>query len=685
MAKISVDYVLNKAKSHEKKGELLEAKKLYQSVLQIFSKNERAQKGLNALKESAENNYSQNPPSEVIKRLIYLFNKGQLLTVSEEAQSLSTQFPKSFIIWNLLGSSSVQIGMLDKAINSFQKALLLQPNNAEIYNNIGVAFKEKNMFGKAIEAYDKAIYINPNYAEAFYNKGVANQDRGNLEEAIKAYASAIQFNPNYAAAFSNMGNALRDQGKLDEAKVSINKAISLQPNYPIAYTNLGNVLKDLRKFKESVEAHKKSIALKPNNPIAYNNMGIALKEQGKLDKAILAYQKAISLKPDYADPFSNIGNILKDQNKLDKALEAFKQALLIEPNHVEAYNNMGITFQDLGKLENAIMAYKKSILLKPDYAEAHENLSYSLLNYGRIKEGLDEYEWRCKTAKGIARQRNFLQPTWDGKKSLKGKKILLWSEQGIGDTINWCSHLPFIHKQVDKCILECQEKLVPLLQRSFPDISVKKINRSLDSERDDFDFHLPMGSIYKHFLKEISNNITKPYLIPDPNRSKFWKERLMSTGKGPYVGISWKSSDVSPNRLKNYTLLSEWLPIFKIPNVTFINLQSKDFEEDLKTIKNELSIEVHNFDDLDHWNNLDDVAALCSALDIVISTKTTVPLISAAVGTSTKLANWKQSAWNNLLYNPDISLVDIFERNTWEPWDNVFNSIAKNIKNQLNL
>ena len=98
-------------------------------------------------------------------------------------------------------------------------------------------------------------------------------------------------------------------------------------------------------------------------------------------------------------------------------------------------------------------------------------------------------------------------------------------------------------------------------------------------------------------------------------------------------------------------------------------------------IKNELGVTVHNFEDIDHWNNLDDVAALCTALDMVVSNKITVPLISAGVGTSTKLANWKQSSWNNILLNPRGPSVQIYERNTWETWENVFSSIAEDVLN----
>ena len=105
--------------------------------------------------------------------------------------------------------------------------------------------------------------------------------------------------------------------------------------------------------------------------------------------------------------------------------------------------------------------------------------------------------------------------------------------------------------------------------------------------------------------------------------------------------------------------------------------------ENKKLVEEKMSVPngktVHNFDDLDHYNDLEDVAALCAALDIVVSTKITVPLISAGVGTVTKLANWRQSPWNNVLLNPAGPLVEIFERNTWEPWDRIFTLIVQDI------
>lgn len=116
-----------------------------------------------------------------------------------------------------------------------------------------------------------------------------------------------------------------------------------------------------------------------------------------------------------------------------------------------------------------------------------------------------------------------------------------------------------------------------------------------------------------------------------------------------------------------------------IPDVTFINLQYSDFAEDLNEIENNLGVTVHNFDDLDQYNNVDDVAALCAALDMVVSTKVTPLIFSSGVGTPTMVANWRQSTWNSVLTNPVCSSVEMFHRDTGESWDNVFDSISKDI------
>ena len=612
MPNFSVEQSLMKAKSYANKGEIIEAEKLYETILKKFSNNLRAQQGLAALKKHNVNKNIQNPPQEVIDQLVNLYNQGQFAVVVDQAEALIKQYPTAILIWNILGASRSQIGM--------------------------------------------------------------------FEEAIVAYKKTISLKPDYVEAYTNMGVALSNIGKLDEAIDTYKKAISLYPKYAEAYNNMGVVLKNQDKFAEAIEAYEKSVSLKPNYTEAYDNMGVALKNIGKLDEAIKAHKKAISLNPSYVKSYYNIGNFFREQLKLDEAIQYYRKSISLKPDYIDAYNNMGLVFYYQDKIEEAMQVYNKALSINPTSYIAHKNLSFALLRSGRVQEGLDELEWRWKSPDFLYNERSFLQPLWDGKQSLNGKRILIWHEQGVGDTINWSSILPLVTNRAAHCILECQEKLVPLLKRSFPNVEVKPEDRSRDLKRDDFDYHLPMGSLYKHFLQEITDNPkSDAHLIPDPDRVNHWRGRLNLLGKGPYIGIAWKSSNMSVERLPNYSCISEWSQILSLPDVTFINLQSKDFADDLAKVREELGITIHNFDDLDQWNNIDDVAALCSAIDMVICNHGTVPLISGGVGTVTKLANWRQSPWNNILNNPVGPSIDIFERDTLEPWENVFNSIAEDI------
>ena len=302
MAKLSVDQALFKEKSCAKKGQIEEAQKLYQTVLQAFPKNKRAQKGLAALNKPKQSATTQGPPQDTINHLINLYNQGQLVAAVEQAQALTEQYPDAFIIWNILGAAHKGLGSIFEASEAFKKVNVLNPNYADGFNNLGVTLKEQGKLDEAIASYEKALSLKPDYAEAYNNMGVALKDQGKLEEAIASYEKALSLKPDYAEAFNNMGITLQDQDKLDEAITSFEKALSLKSD-----------------FAE-----------------ACNNMGNALQTQGKLDKAIASYEKALLLKPDYADAYFNMSNVLKDQDKLDEAITSYNKALSLKPDYAHA-------------------------------------------------------------------------------------------------------------------------------------------------------------------------------------------------------------------------------------------------------------------------------------------------------------------------------------------------------------
>ena len=143
LANSSVEQSLMKAKSHAKRGELAEAQQLYETILQNFSDNIRAQKGLAALIKNNQDNVIQSPPQELISQLVNLFNQGQFVVVAEQTKILTKQYPFEPVIWNILGASSSKIGMLDEAIDAFKKIISIKPDYAEAYNNMAITLKEQ--------------------------------------------------------------------------------------------------------------------------------------------------------------------------------------------------------------------------------------------------------------------------------------------------------------------------------------------------------------------------------------------------------------------------------------------------------------------------------------------------------------------------------------------------------------
>ena len=508
------------------------------------------------------------------------------------------------------------------------------------------------------------------------------QNLGHHKSVLPLIQQMLRMHPNSFSVHYALGNSQHALRLYDLAISNYKKAIEIKPDLAEAYNNLGNCFGESGKLDEAIDSFKQAIAIQPRYAEACFNMGRYLNSEEAID----SYKKAIEFKPDFAGAYVNLGNLLRIRGELKNAIDSFKKAIDIKPDFVEAYTNMGIALQDNGELDPAIDSYKQAIKICPDYPPAHLNLSYAFLNAGNVEEGVKEFEWRLRTPDFKAEERHFLQPMWDGIEDLNNKTMLLWSEQGPGDVVMWSSCISHLSSRTVHCILECQEKLVPLLARSFPSVEVKVTNSSLDEQRTDFDLHLPMGSLFRHFIPEISKKKQPDaFLIPNPVRVDYWIERLNSLGSGPYIGISWKSPRVTPHRLQNYTQISNWAPIFALPNVTLVSLQSSDFGndsaliEELSAIEDEFGITVHYFNELDYWGDLDDVSALCAALDIVVSVSTAVSTLAAGVGTPTKMLHWRQSAWNNILFTPPGPSVDVFERNTWEPWDDVFQSVAKDI------
>jgi Flp pilus assembly protein TadD len=510
-----------------------------------------------------------------------------------------------------------------------------------------VRYHQAGRFAEAKRSYLEILSGEPKNATALHYLGLITLQEGDARQATKLIERSIALRPDRAAAYSDLGLALKNQGWLEAAVAGYRKALELKPDYAEAYSNLGNALTDQGRLEAAVAAHRKALELRPEDPGMHKNIGLALRYQGNLEQAAAAYQKALELNPDDAEAHSNLGNALKDQ----------------------------------GRLEAAVAAHRKALEVKPDYARAHYNMSFSLLLIGRMGAALDEYEWRWRLRTGDAGMRAFAPPMWDGLAELTDRTILLWPEQGPQDVTIWASCVPEVIARAGRCILECHPKLVRLFARSFAMADVRADSRASDSGAADFDLHLPLGSLFRNLRPDLAlDPRLERFLVPDPDRVAFWKARLASLGRGPFVGISWKSPLMSPDRSPNYTEIGDWMPVFRNVGAVFVNLQCGGYRDELAEAKREFGVTVHDFEDLDLYDDLDDVAALAAALDVAISVSTAVAAIAAGVGTPTWVVSWRQSSWNNILFAPRGPSVTFFQRDSGETWNRVFAAIAETLQ-----
>ena len=278
------------------------------------------------------------------------------------------------------------------------------------------------------------------------------------------------------------------KGDLKEAKNIYEQILKHKPKHFDALQLLGILYGQINEKDKAIKLLESALQIKPDDAATLNNYGVILTEVNRTNDSYKALEKATNIKPDYAEAFSNKGNTLKLLGNYDDAVKAYSKAIQLKPNYAEAYNNRGVIYKELNKMEFALKDLKKAINLKPDYPEANSTMGVTLLLTGDFSKGWGQYEWRWKDLSDPSVIRSFKQPLWDGKKSLKGKSILLYSEQGLGDTIQFSRYILLIKALGAKVIIETHKELVNIVGSIDSDITIILMGQTLPY----FDFQCPL-------------------------------------------------------------------------------------------------------------------------------------------------------------------------------------------------
>jgi len=378
---LNVNATLTRAKSHTKKGQLDEAKRLYHSVLEAFPQNQQAKKGLKALQNGEVNKKNQSePPLAQVDSLIVLYSQGQIQKALTTSEALIQDYPNAPLLYNISGACYQALGQLDAAVKSYEQALAIKPDYAKAHNNLGNTLNELGQLDSAVKSYEQALTIKPDYAEAHSNLGLTLHELGQLEAAIKRYEKALAIKPDFVEVHSNLGNTLKKHGQLEAAVKCYEKALAIKPDYAEAHNNLGNTLKALDQLDAAVKSYEQALTIKPDYAEAHSNLGTTLKELGQLKAAVKSYEQALAIKPDYAEAHSNLGTALNELGQLEAAVKSYEKALAIKPNYADAHSSLGATLKELGQLDAAVKSHENALAINPDYAVAYSNLLFTL-NY----------------------------------------------------------------------------------------------------------------------------------------------------------------------------------------------------------------------------------------------------------------------------------------------------------------
>jgi tetratricopeptide (TPR) repeat protein/ADP-heptose:LPS heptosyltransferase len=604
-------------------------------------------------------------PERAYREGMKLLERGQPAQAVERLREATSLKPDSAVFHHNLAVALARSNAVEEALKHFLRSIELNPRSVDSYGNLVLVYQQLGRHDEAIDCLRHKVHLLPNSAEAHHQLGNALRTAGRYEEALASYQHALRIKPDFPDVYHSLGLTLSKLSRRDDAANAYRKAIDLKPDFASAYNNLGIIYLDRGKQAEAIKNFRQAIRLQAESPEAHNNLGIALAELDKQEEAVVCYREALRLRPDYAEAHNNIGNALRDLGQVDEAIARFNDALRLKPEYAEAYNNLGIALVIENRLEDAVALYGRALELKPDYPDARKNRSLAWLAQGDFQQGWREYEFRWHNKHMPPRK--FAQPRWDGS-PLAGRTIMIYPEQGLGDSIQFVRFLPLLQQQGGKVVFECQRALVNLLSscRGFDALVPEK------TPLPPFDVQAPMMSL-PHLLGVHSEAVPAeaPYIFPEPNRIRLWGQ-LLAHLSGFKVGIAWQGNPRFKADRHRSVPLRHFAPLASVPGVRLISLQKGKGTEQMASAGFRL-LELGN--DLDKAGAFLDTAAIMQNLDLVITSDTAIAHLAGALGVPVWVAVTFAPDWRwmrNRTDSPWYPTMRLFRQPKRADWPSVF-------------
>ncbi len=492
---------------------------------------------------------------------------------------------------------------------------------------------------------------------------------GEFAVAASLSQQVLEFDPSDVEARMDLSIALTEQGQLVDAIDHYQYLIELKPDDPIAYYNLAGIFQQQGDLVRAMTAYQTVIDLDPTDALAHYNLGVVLAEQGTFDRAIACYQTAIALEPANDQAYFGLGVCFQKWEKFAEAIAAYEQTIVLNSNHSEAYSNLGSSLYLQGEFERAMQVYQKALDRSPEDPQIHWNYAILLLRLGRLEQGFVEYEWRWQKPDFPPCPHSL--PMWDGS-NLSGRTILLWAEQGLGDTLQFIRYASLVAQYGGRVLLECPQTLVQLLS------TVEGIQEifTLETVSVPFDTHASLLSL-PHILGTTLTTVPAsiPYVqVPGGVEVKLVDRATLN------VGIVWASN--APQSASRCCPLRHWQSLFGLSGVAFYSLQKGPPVQELTEVC-QASV-IQNLDQ--QLNTFADTASVVSQLDLVITIDTAVAHLAGAMGKPVWTLLTYVCDWRWLIERDDspwYPSMRLFRQTTPKDWSNVFEQVKAALEKKL--
>ena len=527
----------------------------------------------------------------------------------------------------------------------------------------------------------QAIELKYDFAEAHLALGDLYAAAGADEDALDCYQLAVHFSPDLYNAQLALAAALTRQQRHDEAAAACHAAIALDEVAPSARFMLGNVRKAAGDLPSAAAADRAAVRAEPSDLDALHQLAFVESRLGRYDAAYQNFQRLLDTVPDSPRAHHNFGLWQLECGYAEEALASFRRAHALQPEEPASLACIGHALRDLARLDEAIATYDKVLATQADFPDVVGNRSQALLMRADWPAGWDAYEQRFGPGGAQARTRSL--PRWRGM-PLSGKKIVVLPEQGIGDEILFASCLPDLIATAGACVVECNARLVKLFARSFPKAQVCAADTEATTASTMTDFEISAGSLPQQFRRDTAAFPKHAgYLKVDTVRQIFWRDSGLLADARIRIGMAWRGGTLRNRQYLRSLNLPDLLPVLQTPDCAFISLQHGDYAEEMHTLRERQGIDLR-MPQFNIATDLDELAAMISALDLVITVDNTIANLAGALGVPVWVllpfsAEWRYGL--NAEIMPWYPSARLFRQIRPRDWTPVIDRVAVGLRN----